>query len=166
MDRFLQLFGRFVQFSYACWDRIVLRGYYPALQRPENVVHFFRDVCGDVMHGIACRSSMTRWITRSMAPPSRMPVRITTRCRCSADLPQFGLCGQVHGLHCRIWQLGATGTRDVRTPRAPAWPCRTSTEPARIAYPIKAFFSKLVAAMRGHLCIDVGPMVMTHPVGS
>ena len=48
MDRFLQLFGRFVQFSYACWDRIVLRGYYPRLQRPENIVHFFRDVCGDV----------------------------------------------------------------------------------------------------------------------
>ena len=32
MDRFLQLFGRFVQFSYACWDRIVLRGYYPRLE--------------------------------------------------------------------------------------------------------------------------------------
>ena len=28
--------------------RIVLRGYYPRLQRPENIVHFFRDVCGDV----------------------------------------------------------------------------------------------------------------------
>ena len=40
MDRFLQLFGR--------WDRIVLRGYYPRLQRPENIVHFFRDVCGAV----------------------------------------------------------------------------------------------------------------------
>ena len=47
MDRFLQLFGHFVQFSYACWDRIVLRGYYPRLQPPENIVHFFRDVCGD-----------------------------------------------------------------------------------------------------------------------
>ena len=47
MDRFLQLFGHFVQFSYACWDRIVLRGYYPRLQRPENIVHFFREVCGE-----------------------------------------------------------------------------------------------------------------------
>ena len=47
MERFLQLFGHFVQFSYACWDRIVRRGYYPRLQRPENVVHFFHDVCGD-----------------------------------------------------------------------------------------------------------------------
>ena len=47
MDRFLQLFGRFDQFSYACWDRIVLRGYYPRLQRPENIVHFLRDVGGN-----------------------------------------------------------------------------------------------------------------------
>ena len=46
MDRFLQLFGRFVQFSYAAWDRIVLRGYYERLQRPENIVFFFRTVCG------------------------------------------------------------------------------------------------------------------------
>ena len=46
MDRFLQLFGRFVEFSYAVWDRIVLRGYYERLQRPENIVYFFRDVIG------------------------------------------------------------------------------------------------------------------------
>ncbi len=46
MDRFLQLFGRFFQFSYAAWDRIVLRGYYERLQRPENIVFFFRTVCG------------------------------------------------------------------------------------------------------------------------
>lgn len=42
----MELFDRFVQFAYASWDRIVLRGYYPRLQRPENIVYFFRDVCG------------------------------------------------------------------------------------------------------------------------
>ena len=47
MHRLLQLLGRFVQFSYACWDRIVLRGYYPSLQRPANIVHLFRDVGGE-----------------------------------------------------------------------------------------------------------------------
>lgn len=46
MQRFLQLFGGFVDFTYAVWDRIVLRGYYERLQRPENIVYFFRDVCG------------------------------------------------------------------------------------------------------------------------
>lgn len=46
MHRFLQLFGDFVDFTYGVWDRIVLRGYYQRLQRPENIVYFFRDVCG------------------------------------------------------------------------------------------------------------------------
>ena len=66
MDRFLQLFGRFVQFSYACWDRIVLRGYYPRLQRPENIVHFFHDVCGDprITPEVLARRTATyrRWL--------------------------------------------------------------------------------------------------------
>ena len=47
MNRLLQLLGRFVQFSYACWDRIVLRGYYPRLQRPANIVHLFGAVGGE-----------------------------------------------------------------------------------------------------------------------
>jgi hypothetical protein len=50
VERFLQLFARFVDFTYAIWDRIVLRGYYPALQRPENIVYFFREVCGIPLH--------------------------------------------------------------------------------------------------------------------
>jgi hypothetical protein len=35
-----------VSLAYGCLDRIVLRGYYPALQREENIVHFFREVVG------------------------------------------------------------------------------------------------------------------------
>ena len=66
MDRFLQLFGRFGQFSYACWDRIVLLGYYPRLQRPENIVHFFREVCGDarIIPAVLARRTATyrRWL--------------------------------------------------------------------------------------------------------
>ena len=46
MERFLQLFGGFVDFTYGVWDRIVLRGYYERLQRPANIVYFFRNVCG------------------------------------------------------------------------------------------------------------------------
>lgn len=46
MQRFLQLFGGFVDFTYGVWDRIVLRGYYERLQRAANIVYFFRDVCG------------------------------------------------------------------------------------------------------------------------
>lgn len=46
MDRWSELLGHPVQFSYTAWDRIVLNGYLDRLQRPENVVHFFREVVG------------------------------------------------------------------------------------------------------------------------
>ena len=76
MDRFVQLFGHFVEFSYACWDLIVLRSYYPRLQRPENNVHFFRDLCGDVPTPVVLArgtSSYRRWLKRSVVM-ARVPM--------------------------------------------------------------------------------------------
>ena len=68
MDRFLQLFGHLVQFSYACWDRIVLRGYYPTLQRPENIVHLCRVVGGiaRITPAVLAQRTATyrRWLER------------------------------------------------------------------------------------------------------
>ena len=46
MERFSELLGRHVQFSYTALDRIVLNGYIERLQRPENLVHFFHEVAG------------------------------------------------------------------------------------------------------------------------
>lgn len=46
MDRLSELLGRHVQFRYTAWDRLVLNGYLTRLQRPENIVHFFRAVVG------------------------------------------------------------------------------------------------------------------------
>jgi len=46
MDVFIQLFGNLLVFVYHCFDRIVIRGYLSALSRPEQVVHFFRQVVG------------------------------------------------------------------------------------------------------------------------
>jgi hypothetical protein len=46
MERFTQLFGRLLALVYHCFDRIVILGYLPLLTRPENIVHFFRDVQG------------------------------------------------------------------------------------------------------------------------
>jgi hypothetical protein len=40
------LFGRFLAFTYHCFDRIVIHGYLSALSRPEQVVYFFRHVLG------------------------------------------------------------------------------------------------------------------------
>src|SRR6516164_10571726 len=44
MEEFARLFGSLLVFVYHCFDRIVIRGHLPLLTRPENVVHFFRDV--------------------------------------------------------------------------------------------------------------------------
>jgi hypothetical protein len=46
MNRFAQLFGRLLALVYHCFDRIVILGHLPLLTRPENIVHFFRDVHG------------------------------------------------------------------------------------------------------------------------
>ena len=44
MEIFAKLFERFLVFVYHCFDRIVILGHIPLLTRPENIVHFFRDV--------------------------------------------------------------------------------------------------------------------------
>jgi hypothetical protein len=48
MEQFTKLFGGLLAFVYHCFDRIVIRGHLPLLTRPENIVHFFRD-----LHGVA-----------------------------------------------------------------------------------------------------------------
>ncbi|HEY8743137.1 MAG TPA: hypothetical protein VIU62_08570, partial [Chloroflexota bacterium] len=46
MERFLELLGDHVGFTYTAWDRIVLKGYLDRLPRPENIIYFFREVVG------------------------------------------------------------------------------------------------------------------------
>jgi hypothetical protein len=46
MDAFAQLFGNLLAFVYHCFDRIVINGYLNGLSRPEQVVHFVREVLG------------------------------------------------------------------------------------------------------------------------
>src|SRR5246500_217345 len=46
MELFTQLFGNLLAFVYHCFDRIVIYGYLSGLSRPEQVVHFFRQVVG------------------------------------------------------------------------------------------------------------------------
>jgi hypothetical protein len=48
IEDFARLFGSLLSFVYHCFDRIVILGHLPLLTRPENIVHFFRDV-----HGVA-----------------------------------------------------------------------------------------------------------------
>ena len=46
MESFTQLFGDLLAFVYHCFDRIVIYGYLSSLSRPEQVVHFFRQIVG------------------------------------------------------------------------------------------------------------------------
>jgi hypothetical protein len=46
VDQLSELLGHHVQFTSTAWDRIVLNGYLDRLQRPENLVYFFREVVG------------------------------------------------------------------------------------------------------------------------
>ena len=46
MQRFLKLFGAWIQFFYLCFDRVVINGYWSLWTRENNVVYFFREVCG------------------------------------------------------------------------------------------------------------------------
>jgi hypothetical protein len=44
MEVFEKLFGHMLLFVYHCFDRIVINGYLSGLSRPEQVVHFFREL--------------------------------------------------------------------------------------------------------------------------
>src|ERR1700692_1832894 len=46
MELFQTLFDELLLFVYHCFDRIVINGYLSGLSRPEQVVHFFREVNG------------------------------------------------------------------------------------------------------------------------
>jgi hypothetical protein len=46
MELSTQLFGDLLAFVYHCFDRIVIYGYISGLSRPEQVVHFFRNIVG------------------------------------------------------------------------------------------------------------------------
>jgi hypothetical protein len=44
VETFTRMFGSLLAFVYHCFDRMVILGHLPLLTRPENIVHFFRDV--------------------------------------------------------------------------------------------------------------------------
>lgn len=46
MDLFIKLFENFIQFTYSCFDRIILNGYIVSLLRAPNVVYFFKEIAG------------------------------------------------------------------------------------------------------------------------
>ncbi len=78
MQHFLMLFGRWVQWSYACFDRVVINGYLWFFMREENVAFFFREVCGvpKITREVFVRRSREyqRWV-QAYADHQRIPVQ-------------------------------------------------------------------------------------------
>lgn len=66
METFTKLFGSLLVFVYHCFDRIVIHGYLSGLSRPEQVVHFFRQVVGEPVVSKELLSKRTsdyqRWV--------------------------------------------------------------------------------------------------------
>src|SRR6201984_2864262 len=77
MEVFTQLFGDLVAFVYHCFDRIVIYGYLSGLSRPEQVVHFFRQVVGVPVVGKEILSQRTadyqNWV-EAFARNHRLPI--------------------------------------------------------------------------------------------
>src|SRR5882762_4572787 len=77
MEVFTQLFGDLLAFVYHCFDRIVIYGYLSGLSRPEQVVHFFRQVVGVPVVGKEILSQRTadyqNWV-EAFARNHRLPI--------------------------------------------------------------------------------------------
>ena len=63
METFTKLFGSLLVFVYHCFDRIVINGYLNGLSRPEQVVHFVREVLGIAVDRITAFSHQTSRFT-------------------------------------------------------------------------------------------------------
>ena len=94
LDRLSELLGHQIQFRYTAWDRIVLNGYLDRLQRPENIVYFFREVVG--------APCVTPEVLMSRTAPYRAWV---TRCAQDGGIP---LLPRLRGSGRRTWPCPTT----------------------------------------------------------
>jgi hypothetical protein len=82
METFCKLFGSLLAFVYHCFDRIVIHGYLSGLSRPEQVVHFVRQVLGIPVVSKEVLSQRTddyrNWV-ESFARNHRVPIEWAER---------------------------------------------------------------------------------------
>lgn len=124
MDRLSQLFPGDVLFSYGCLDRVVVRGYYPALQREDNIVHFFRDVVGASIVDSGALASRTlryrQWLDEyvrvhhieRLAPPKGVKKEDFVQ-------PYYQQLGRQEGVACLLTSMEQGATFVSYEPRFP-----------------------------------------------
>jgi len=77
VERFIQLFGPSLQFTYASFDRMVINGYLTALCTPNHAAYFFRYICGietitdEILRG---RTEDYRKFVEGYALPRQIPI--------------------------------------------------------------------------------------------
>ncbi len=124
MNRLSELLGHQVQFSYTAWDRIVLNGYLDRLQRPENIVYFFRDVVGAPSITPAVLMSRTAryraWVAQ-YAEEHRIPVVPAPKDQRKEDVvaPYYRRFHESEGVVCILTSVEQGRTFVSYTPRYP-----------------------------------------------
>jgi hypothetical protein len=90
MEDFVRLFGSLRALVYHCFDRIVILSHLPLLTRPENIVHFFRDVHGvgaiTNIPSLPCRSRLLRPARANVHRQCRALLSMTKVAKLSPDL--------------------------------------------------------------------------------
>jgi hypothetical protein len=122
VDRLSEVLGERVQFRYTCLDRIVLHGYLTGLQRPEQLVYFFRDVVG-----IACieprvlagRTASYRAQVGRYTSEQGIPILAAPQGARKEDLvrPYYGRLGPREGIACVLTSLETGRTFVSYTPQ-------------------------------------------------
>lgn len=123
MNRLSELLGSRVQFSYTCWDRIVLNGFLDRLQRPENVVYFFREVVGEpsvTPEVLASRTETYRGWVKRYAAAEVIPVLEAPKGVRKAEVvaPHYRRLGGDEGVACILTSMEQGRTFVSYTPRA------------------------------------------------
>jgi hypothetical protein len=124
MDRLSELLGHHVQFRYTAWDRIVLNGYLDRLQRPENIVYFFREVVGVpciTPEVLMSRTAPYRaWVAR-FAQDQGIPLLTAPRGERKEDLvaPYYHQFKDAEGVVCILSSTEQGRTFVSYTPRYP-----------------------------------------------
>ncbi len=92
MQLVLTLFSRWLQFSYSCFDRVILKGYLSVLSRPANIVYWIRTVNGQpkvTKEFLRARTDRYRGWVEAHAAKNGIPIEWADGSRKEAKLKPF-----------------------------------------------------------------------------
>src|SRR6202045_424489 len=127
MELFTTLFSDLLVFVYHCFDRIVIHGYLSGLSRPEQVVHFFRQVVGAPVVSKELLSQRTsdyqNWV-EAFARNHKLPIQWAEKGVRKEDYVQPWLRRMVrkdvYGVYFTVYDLRVTSDQARRESSAPA----------------------------------------------